>query len=98
MSRRSGRVWPFANCPNWRIGPDLNTPSGLPYAVHVSSVAMEVIAALEVEPGRDGELAVACALLHDVLEDTATTRAEVETAFGPKVGAGVAALTKDAAL
>jgi (p)ppGpp synthase/HD superfamily hydrolase len=66
--------------------------------VHVTSVAMEVIAALYAEPGRDGDLAVASALLHDVVEDTETALEQVEAAFGPRVAAGVSALTKDAAL
>lgn len=66
--------------------------SDLPYLVHVVSVASEVIAALE--PGLDGDLAVACALLHDTLEDTATTRAELSAAFGTAVADGVAALSK----
>lgn len=74
------------------------TPLGLPYVVHVTSVAMEVMAALRAEPGRDEDLAVACALLHDVVEDTATTLAQVESVFGPAVAAGVAALTKDESL
>ncbi len=73
----------------------------LPYVVHVTSVAAEVIAAL---PGSslDGDLAVTCALLHDVLEDTAKTReerdvlgAEIAARFGTDVAAGVWALTKD---
>lgn len=74
------------------------TPIGLPYVVHITSVAMEVIAALRVEPGRDEDLAVACALLHDVVEDTPTTLDEVAAAFGPKVASGVAALTKESSL
>src|SRR6185437_16033750 len=73
-------------------------PTGLPYVVHVSSVAMEVIAALQSEPGHDDDLAVAAALLHDVVEDTATTIEEVAAAFGPRVAAGVSALTKSPAL
>ena len=40
------------------------TAFGLPYVVHVTSVAMEVMAALRTEPGRDEDLAVACALLY----------------------------------
>lgn len=72
--------------------------SDLPYLVHVTTVAGEVIAALPATPGADGELAVLCALLHDTLEDTATTRAELEARFGAAVAEGVAALTKDAAL
>jgi (p)ppGpp synthase/HD superfamily hydrolase len=77
---------------------DQRTPTGLPYVVHVSSVAMEVIAALQAEPGHDDDLAVTSALLHDVVEDTATTIEEVAAAFGPPVAAGVSALTKSAAL
>ena len=38
------------------------TPVGLPYIVHVSSVAMEVMAALRSEPGSDEDLALVCAL------------------------------------
>ena len=60
-----------------------------PYVVHLCSVAMEVIAA-----GGD-DLAVTCALLHDTIEDTATTHAEVAAAFGTDVADGVLALTKD---
>lgn len=71
------------------------TPTGLPYLAHVAAVTMELMAALRVEPGHDEDLAVACALLHDVLEDTGTSRAELEAEFGTKVAAGVAALTKD---
>jgi (p)ppGpp synthase/HD superfamily hydrolase len=74
------------------------TPLALPYVVHVSSVCMELIRALYAEPGRDGDLAVACALLHDVLEDTETPPEAVEKEFGARVFAGVLALTKDNAL
>lgn len=73
------------------------TPKGLPYVVHVTTVAAEALAAAAVE-GRDAELVAACALLHDVVEDTKTTVAELEAAFGPKVAAGVSALTKDSRL
>jgi (p)ppGpp synthase/HD superfamily hydrolase len=60
----------------------------------VVSVATEVIAALRAEPGRDEELAVACALLHDVVEDTTVELAELERTFGASVAAGVHALSK----
>lgn len=69
----------------------------LPYLVHVVSVAAEVIAALP-GSGFDADLAVGCALLHDVVEDTATSSEEVAERFGPAIGAGVWALTKDDAL
>ena len=74
------------------------TPVGLPYIVHVSSVAMEVMAALRAEPGGEENLALVCALLHDVLEDTSTPPSELEVAFGRHVAFGVSALTKDSSL
>jgi 5'-deoxynucleotidase YfbR-like HD superfamily hydrolase len=77
--------------------------SDLPYLVHVAKVAMEVIAATEGEKGVDRDLAVACALLHDTIEDVARgdvprVEAEILQGFGREVLAGVAALTKDQAL
>jgi (p)ppGpp synthase/HD superfamily hydrolase len=68
------------------------------YIMHLSFVSMEVIPALAADAGRDGDLAVQCALLHDVIEDTQVTYAQVEAEFGAKVALGVLALTKDAAL
>ncbi len=67
----------------------------LPYIVHVNLVSMEIIAALQVTSGYDGELAVKCTLLHDVLEDTKTTRAQIINIFGERIANGVSALTKD---
>lgn len=69
-----------------------------PYILHICMVAMEVISALRDDPACDGDLAVQCALLHDVVEDTSVSLADIEREFGPHVAAGVAALTKDAAL
>jgi (p)ppGpp synthase/HD superfamily hydrolase len=70
----------------------------LPYAMHFTLVSMEVIAALRYESGRDESLAVQCALLHDVLEDTDTTHCQLIEQFGAAVAAGVLALTKDSKL
>jgi (p)ppGpp synthase/HD superfamily hydrolase len=70
----------------------------LPYILHLAFVSMEMIAALRDEPGRDGDLAVQCALLHDVVEDTSIGYAEVAAAFGPAVADGVLALSKDPSL
>lgn len=70
--------------------------SELPYVVHVVSVAAETLAALA--PGIDGDLAVSCALLHDTIEDTATTRDEIAAQFGDEVANGVVALSKNDAL
>lgn len=72
--------------------------SGHPYIVHVVSVCMEVMAALRAEPGRDEELGVCCALLHDTVEDTTTTIEDVERAFDARVAAGVLALSKNESL
>ena len=68
------------------------------YVMHLSTVSMEVIAALRAEPGHDENLAVQCALLHDTIEDTAVTYGEVEAQFGTAVAEGVLTLTKDPAL
>lgn len=72
--------------------------SSLPYIVHPVLVCMEVMAALRLSPEHDGELAVCCALLHDVLEDTPVSYAALEAEFGAAVAAGVLALSKDPAL
>jgi (p)ppGpp synthase/HD superfamily hydrolase len=71
--------------------------SDLPYLLHLTSVAGEVIAALPQE-GVDPDLAVTCALLHDTVEDTRTTVAEIVERFGPEVAEGVQALSKDPTL
>lgn len=77
-----------------RMHQNQKVPGGdLPYITHVSLVSMEVIASLD--EACDGDLAVQCALLHDVLEDTASRREELVELFGPEVTAGVEALTKD---
>jgi (p)ppGpp synthase/HD superfamily hydrolase len=68
--------------------------SEMPYLVHVCTVAAEVVSALEAEPHRDAALAVPCALLHDVVEDTTTVLDHIESAFGEAVAAGVDALSK----
>jgi (p)ppGpp synthase/HD superfamily hydrolase len=70
----------------------------LPYIMHLSFVSMEILAALSVESGRDGDLAVQCALLHDSIEDTATTYADLAAQFGVNVADGVLALSKNPAL
>lgn len=72
--------------------------TNLPYLMHLSLVAMEVMAALIHEPAHDGDLAVQCALLHDILEDTAIAAAQLEARFGASVLAGVQALSKDPGL
>lgn len=74
----------------------------LPYLVHVTSVATEVIVGLAATPVTDPDLAVLCALLHDTIEDTAEgadakdqLAAEIARRFGASVADGVRALSKD---
>lgn len=76
------------------------TPKGQPYLNHITSVAMEVIHAcfksqLDEEKSN---LAVCCALLHDVIEDTHITYDDLYTHFSPQIADGVEALTKDKSL
>ena len=68
----------------------------IPYINHLASVAAEVTWGIDSEPGWDANLAVQCALLHDVIEDTATSFDEVRDIFGLAVADGVQALTKSA--
>jgi (p)ppGpp synthase/HD superfamily hydrolase len=70
-------------------------PPDLPYIYHLSVVSMEVIAAMQVEAGLDGDLAIQCSLLHDVVEDHHATLEEIRAEFGERLAAGVCALTKN---
>jgi (p)ppGpp synthase/HD superfamily hydrolase len=65
------------------------------YINHIASVAFEVSNALQYTDSMDGDLAIKCALLHDTLEDTGFTVAELTQLYGEKVAAGVQALTKN---
>ncbi len=65
------------------------------YVVHLSNVAMEVFMAARRTPGFDLGYALQLALLHDTIEDTDTTRQEVEEIFGKDIADGVWALTGD---
>jgi len=65
----------------------------LPYIMHLSFTAMEILAAAAAEDIGDADLALQCALLHDVLEDTMTSREKLRAEFGAAVTDGVLALT-----
>ncbi|MFT3752739.1 MAG: hypothetical protein QM800_07635 [Paludibacter sp.] len=67
----------------------------IPYSVHLSNVAMEILVAGTKTKGFDTCLAVQVALLHDTLEDTFTSALELECEFSRKVSVGVQALTKN---
>lgn len=68
--------------------------SNMPYVVHLSNVAMEIIIASFYTDNFDLNFAVQLSLLHDVLEDTSTKFKEVEKVFGKDIAKGVLALTK----
>ena len=62
--------------------------SGEPYMTHPLTVAW-ILAEMELD-----EVSIATGLLHDLLEDTATTAEELELEFGAEVARLVVALTK----
>jgi guanosine-3',5'-bis(diphosphate) 3'-pyrophosphohydrolase len=66
----------------------------LPYIIHVTNVCMEVLVAGHKTAGFDLPFAVKVALLHDTLEDTATSFDELAAEFGDSVAEAVLALTK----
>jgi (p)ppGpp synthase/HD superfamily hydrolase len=70
----------------------------LPYIMHLSFVCMETIAACRHSPVENETLAIQAALLHDTIEDTATTYDDLQQTFGQAVADGVLALTKDQTL
>lgn len=72
--------------------------SNLPYVVHLSNVAMEVIIAAQHTPDFNIDFAVQVALLHDTVEDTSTSIEELGNLFGSEVAAAVSALTKNESL
>lgn len=72
--------------------------TNLPYVVHLSNVAMEILVAAGQSESFNTGFAVQLALLHDVLEDTDATFEELSKKFGKAVAEGVLALTKNAEL
>jgi guanosine-3',5'-bis(diphosphate) 3'-pyrophosphohydrolase len=62
--------------------------SGAPYISHPIEVAA-ILTDLKLD-----DATIAAALLHDTIEDTATTRGEIDSMFGPDIGALVDGLTK----
>ncbi|HUF64544.1 MAG TPA: bifunctional (p)ppGpp synthetase/guanosine-3',5'-bis(diphosphate) 3'-pyrophosphohydrolase [Gemmatimonadaceae bacterium] len=62
--------------------------SGEDYVLHCVEVA-RILAALQLD-----SVTVACGLIHDVIEDTAVSLADVEREFGPEMAAIVDGLTK----
>jgi GTP pyrophosphokinase len=62
--------------------------SGEPYLVHPLEVA-DILADMRLDP-----VAIACGLLHDVVEDTLTTIDRIQELFGPEVAHIVEGVTK----
>ena len=63
--------------------------SGEPYVTHPLEVAIICKTTIGLGP-----TAIACAILHDVVEDTAVTQEEINEQFGKKIGKIVDGLTK----
>ncbi len=90
------RAWNFASL--YHEGQKV-TRSNVAYINHVGLVAMEVMTCLAGDATIDSpDLAVACSLLHDTLEDTDAEYADLKAEFGARVADGVLALTKDASI
>lgn len=70
----------------------------LPYLLHVTSVCMEVFASISSGECDRPDLAMQCALLHDVIEDAQVLFSDIEEIFGSDVAHGVSALTKNSLL
>ncbi|MEO6719535.1 MAG: HD domain-containing protein [Ferruginibacter sp.] len=70
----------------------------LPYVVHLSNVAMEILIASANTENFDLAFAAQVALLHDTIEDTSTTFEELKNRFGIEIANAVSALTKNESL
>jgi guanosine-3',5'-bis(diphosphate) 3'-pyrophosphohydrolase len=69
--------------------------TNMPYMVHLSNVAMEILMAAQNSTDFNLEFSIQVALLHDTLEDTSTTLQELESKFTYEIAEGVLALTKN---
>ncbi|MDJ1468050.1 HD domain-containing protein [Cytophagaceae bacterium DM2B3-1] len=66
------------------------------YINHIGAVTMEILWTLQHSTQTyNADLAIQCALLHDVIEDTTVTYEQVKEEFGTDVADGVMALTKN---
>lgn len=89
---KSGEVWRKAASMCAKMHKDqLRKDGETPYAAHPFRVAMTV----RHEFGCSDDVAIAAALLHDVIEDTRADFDEIAEECGADVAAIVAALTKD---
>ena len=83
-----------------RAHAEQKTPHGLPYLTHLTAVTMEVIHAISKSNLEEekANIAITCALLHDIIEDTSFTYDDIFDEFGLEIAEGVEALTKDKSL
>jgi (p)ppGpp synthase/HD superfamily hydrolase len=68
--------------------------TNLPYVVHLSNVAMEILIASQNTKIFNTAFAIQVSLLHDILEDTETTFDELVNEFGKEIAEAVLSLTK----
>lgn len=64
------------------------------YLNHIGGVTLEIMQALLHHPQADAELALACAILHDTVEDSEINPEYIFDQFGSSIAAGVTALSK----
>ena len=89
------KAWNYASkAHNGQLVPS----SDIPYIHHIGLVAVESIAAIANGGVDNPDLLVQCALLHDSIEDTATTFDDIKSEFGVAVADGVLALSKNSEL
>ena len=84
LGKRFGEAVEFAS---ERHGDQLRKGTTIPYLTHLLAVASLAIEDAVVDKGlmRSLEEIAVAALLHDLIEDTGTTAAEIESYFGPEV-------------
>ncbi len=71
------------------------TKFGDPYITHPVAASYEILAAQAAGEVFDVDLAVLCAILHDVAEKSDVTVKAIKKDFGKKVAAGVEAMSKN---
>ena len=70
-------------------------PENMSYSAHYFGVTLTAINFATLIKNVNYELLICCALLHDTLEDTSASHAEIAEKFGKTIADGVLALTKN---
>ena len=73
----------------------MSHPENMSYSAHYFGVTLTAINFAGLIKNVDYELLICCALLHDTLEDTSASHAEITEKFGKTIADGVLALTKN---